>query len=409
MAGEYTEFPQFRSFAPFCSIARREEWVASDLNLFLECVMSHASRSVIPLLVVAACTTEPPTSQTFRPAVSRDIAPAASRTVVMSGLDAPRGLAWGPEGALYVAEAGSNVATGPCVAGGRGSNCYSGTGAVTRLWHGRQERIASGLPSGYNATTADIGGPHDISFVGRGNAQVSIGWGGPPASRAAFGEIGAAFGTLIAVTPSGNWRVEADIAAFEGENNPAGGILESNPYGILAEPEARYVTDAGGNSLLRVRPNGDVSLVATFAAIPVPRGPFNPPFAQSDPVPTEVTRGPDGALYVSTLTGAPFLPGAAAIYRVVPGQAPQMYVGGLTQIVDFDWAADGSLYVVQYASAPFLGGPGSVIRISPNGNRSTITADLFHPTAVLAGPDGAIYVSNKGSQPSVGEVLRIVP
>jgi hypothetical protein len=371
--------------------------------------MSHASRSVVLLVMAAACTTEPPTSHTFTPGASRDIAPSASRTVVMSGLDAPRGLAWGPEGGLYVAEAGSDVAPGPCVESGRGSACYSGTGAVTRLWHGRQERIASGLPSRYNATTADIGGPHDISFLGRGNAQVSIGWGGPPDSRASYGEIGAAFGTLIAVSPSGNWRVEADIAAFEGARNPAGGILESNPYGILAESDARYVTDAGGNSLLKVRPNGDVSLIATFAAIPVPPGPFNPPFVQSDPVPTEVTRGPDGALYVSTLTGVPFLPGAAAIYRVIPGQAPQMYIGGLTQVVDFDWAADGSLYVVQYASAPFLGGPGSVMHIAANGSRSTIAADLFHPTAVLVGPDGAIYVSNKGSQPRVGEVLRIVP
>jgi glucose/arabinose dehydrogenase len=31
---------------------------------------------------------------------------AATVTVAMSGLDSPRGLAWGPEGALYVAEAG---------------------------------------------------------------------------------------------------------------------------------------------------------------------------------------------------------------------------------------------------------------------------------------------------------------
>jgi hypothetical protein len=235
--------------------------------------MSNVSRAVAPLLVLAACTAEPPTSHTLRPDVSRDVAPAAAQTVVMSGLDAPRGLAWGPEGALYVVEAGTNIAPGPCVAGGRGSTCFSGTGAVTRLWRGQPERIVSGLPSGYNATTADIGGPSDISFIGRGNAQVSIGLGGPPASRAAFGNAASAFGTLISLTPSGNWRIVADIAAFEGTNNPAGGVLESNPFGLLAESDARYVTDAGGNSLLKVTPNGDVSLVATFAAIPVPAGP----------------------------------------------------------------------------------------------------------------------------------------
>jgi glucose/arabinose dehydrogenase len=371
--------------------------------------MSKVAAAVIALLALGACTAESPTSLRPAPDAARSITAAASRTVVMSGLDSPRGLAWGPEGGLYVAEAGSSVAPGPCFATPRGPSCYSGTGAITRLWHGRQERVASGLPSAYGTTTTDIGGPHDISFLGRGNAQVVIGWGGPPQSRAAFGAFGAAFGSLIALEPSGGWRVVADIAAFEGAVNPAGGVVESNPYGVLAEADARYVVDAGGNSLLAVRPNGDVSLVATFAAIPVPRGPFNPPFAQSDAVPTEVTRGPDGALYVSTLTGVPFLPGAAAIYRVVPGQAPQVYAGGLTQITDFDWAPDGSLLVAQYASGPFFAGPGSVVRVAPDGSRSTVAAGLSHPTGVLAGPDGSVYVSNNGNLPGVGEVLRFVP
>ena len=116
---------------------------------------------------------------------------------------------------------------GHACAGGRGSTCFSGTGAVTRLWHGQQERVVSGLPSGYNATTADIGGPSDISFIGRGNAQVSIGLGGPPASRPAFGDAASAFGTVIHLTPSGNWRIVADIAAFEAAQNPAGGVFSN--------------------------------------------------------------------------------------------------------------------------------------------------------------------------------------
>jgi len=142
----------------------------------------------------------------------------------------------------------------------------------------------------------------------------------------------------------------------------------------------------------------------------VPPGPFNPPFAQSEAVPTEVTRGPDGALYVSTLTGVPFRPGAAAIYRVVPGQAPVVYAGGFTQVTDFAWGADGSLYVLQYASAPFFGGPGSVVRVAPDdGARTTVINTLTAPTGIAVGPDGALYVSNRGNVEAVGEVLRIVP
>src|SRR3982750_4453590 len=63
-------------------------------------------------------------------------------TCVMSGLDSPRGLAFGPEGALYVAEAGrgagpvASQATDPrCFTVSTGGRfCYGATGAVTRLW-----------------------------------------------------------------------------------------------------------------------------------------------------------------------------------------------------------------------------------------------------------------------------------
>ena len=362
----------------------------------------------LPLL--AACTTEIASGPLDSPAESKTAVTTPSRTVVMSGLDAPRGLAWGPEGGLYVAEAGGTSVNGPCVVVARGSTCYSGTGAITRLWRGKQERVASGLPSGYNPALADIGGPQHMSFVGRGNLTVTVGWGGAPALRAGLGELGALFGTLIAVTPSGHWRVVADVSAFEEAENPAGGPIDSNPYGVLAEPGQTFVADAGGNSLLRVAENGEVSLVATFPSIPVPSGPFNPPFARSEAVPTNVVRGPDGALYVSTLTGAPFLPGAASIYRVVPGEAPEVYAAGFTMVTDLDWGSDGSLYVLQHASAPFFGGPGSVIRLAPGGGtRTTVATGLSRPAGLRVGPDGALYVSNNSPVPGIGEVLRIVP
>jgi hypothetical protein len=371
--------------------------------------MTKAAPFLFCLVMISACTAEQSSRPLAAPTEAREVTSVASTTVVMSGLDSPRGLAWSPEGALYVAEAGNTSVTGPCAAVTRGSNCYSGTGAITRLWRGKQERIASGLPSLYDAATNDIIGPDHLSFLGRGNLSLTVGWGGAPAARAGLGELGTQFGALYSVTPSGQWRIVSDVGAFEGANNPAGGPIDSNPFGVLAEAGTRYVTDAGGNSLLQVDANGDVSLVATFPSTPVPAGPFNPPFAQSEAVPTSVTRGPDGALYVGTLSGVPFLPGAARIYRVVPGEAPQVYLTGFTMITDHCWGPDGSLYVLQYASLPFMGGVGSVVRVARNGVRSTIASGLSHPTGVLAAPDGAIYVSNNGNVESIGEVLRIVP
>lgn len=330
---------------------------------------------------------------------------AQTITPVMTGLDSPRGLAWGPEGGLYVTEAGNGQLGGPCAPVARGNNCYSATGAISRLWKGQQERVVTGLPSVFNPVFSDIAGAHDITFVGRGGAYVTIGWGGAPAARSGLGELGSLFGALLKVEPSGNWSVIADISAFEDAHNPAGGPVDSNPYGLLAEAGDRFVTDAGGNSLLHVDANSDVSLVATFPFLPAPF-----PFNQAEPVPTEVERGPDGALYVSLLSGVPFTAGAAGIYRVVPGEAPQLYAGGFKTITDFTFGPDGSFYVVEYASSfLFLNGPGKLIKVATDGTRTTITATLNHPTGVIVGSDGAIYISNNGNLPAVGEVLRIEP
>ena len=369
------------------------------------------SPAALALAALAACADPAPTGPTTAPSLDRKkVAPTAAVTAVMTNLDAPRGLAFGPEGALYVAEAGTTAITGPCVPlfpPARGEICYSGTGAVSRLWKGRQTRVLSGLPSMYGPTTTDITGPHDVGFQGRGNGFVTIGWGADPALRSSLGAVGASFGALHRFNPSGKLRLVADVAGFERAQNPAGGRFDSNPFGLLAEPGRQFVADAGGNTLLEID-RGAVSLVATFAPIPAPPGAPGPPL--SEPVPTEVSRGPDGALYVSTLTGVPFRAGAAAIYRVVPGAAPEVYAGGFSFITDFAWGRDGSLYVLQFASAAGFGGPGLVIRVAPdNGARTTVIATLVGPTGITVGPDGALYVSNNGRQPGQGEVLRIVP
>ena len=61
-------------------------------------------------------------------------------------------------------------------------------------------------------------------------------------------------------------------------------------------------------------------------------------------------KGPDGAWYVSELTGFPFIQGAARIWRVVPGHKPKVYAKGLTNVTSL--AFDGKkLYAVQLADA----------------------------------------------------------
>jgi DNA-binding beta-propeller fold protein YncE len=331
-------------------------------------------------------------------------AAAQTTSVVMSGLDNPRGLAFGPEGALYVAEAGRG-GSGPCVFLRGADQCYGPTGAVSRLWRGTQERIATGLPS--YGSAASTTGPHDISFLGRGAAYVTIGLGLEGLPRTDFA-VGDQFGWLAHLSASGNWSPIVDIAAYEFDVNPAGGLEDSNPYGVLAEPGGRVVADAGGNTLLHVRANGSISTLALFAARPNPT-PIGPPFVDS--VPTAVAVGPDGAYYVGELTGFPFIPGFANIYRIVPGESPTVVRSGFTMVIDIAFGPDGSLYVLEHsAGGPmFFMTPGRLLRVAPNGTTTTVISGLTRPGSVAVGPDGALYVSNKSVSIGTGEVLRIEP
>ena len=326
--------------------------------------------------------------------------PLAQVSVVMSGLDNPRGLAFGPEGALYVAEAGRGGG-GPCRVSPLGVRlCYGPSGALTRLWHGAQRRIVMGLPS-YVSPAGDATGPHDVSFQD-GSAYITIGLGANPAVRSAFGAVGPLFGTLVQTASRGRWHVIADVSAYETAANPDRGLIDTNPYGLLARPGERIIADAGANALLRVASDGSISTLAVFPPTP-------PPIRDS--VPTAVAVGPDGAYYVGELTGAPFLAGTARVFRVVPGAPPQVFLQGFKTIIDLDFGPDGSLYVLQYAALGVqgLGGPGNVTRVAPNGARSLVAIGLSQPTSLVVGRDGSIYVSNRGSSVGIGEVLRIEP
>lgn len=330
-------------------------------------------------------------------------------TTVMSGLDNPRGMAFAPNGALYVTEAGRG-GPGPCPLNGAGEpRCYGKTGAITRLWQGQQLRVVEGLPSTALPDGSAAGGPNDISFLGTGAALVAMGLGGGPAFREAYGDD--VLGSLIHLATSGTWRVVADVAAHEFENNPAGGPVDSTPFGVLAEAGSRIIADAGANALLSVAANGTVTTLAVLPALPNPT-PVGPPMIES--VPTSVARGPDGALYVGQLTGFPFPQGLANIYRVVPEQDLVVHCTGFKAIVDLTFGPDGLLYVVEHATGgtpfpPFPVNSGQVSRVAGDCSRTTLRSGLDRPTAVAVGPDGAIYVTNHGITPGAGEVLRIVP
>jgi len=343
-------------------------------------------------------------------------AQAADLNVVAAGLDNPRGLAFGAQGALYVVEAGRG-GNGACVIGGEGSEvCFGASGAITRVKDGVQSRIVTGLPSLAAPNGAGATGPTDIALRSKGRAYVVVGLGGNPTQlREELGPEGSAMGQLLRVDlGSGRWRAIVDISGHEAAHNPAGGTVDSNPYALLPVGSGAVVADAGGNDLLRVRNKGGISTLATFADRLADAPPFLglPPGAQipMQPVPTSVIQGPDGAYYVGELTGFPFPQRAARILRVQPGREVEVFATGFTNIIDLAIGPDGQLYVLEISHKGLLSGDptGALLRLNPDGSRDAIVKKgLTMPGGLAFGPDGAAYVTNCSPCPAgAGQVLR---
>ena len=379
-------------------------------------------------------------------------APAAAQEpqveVLAEGLNAPRGITIAPDGSIYVAEAGAAGQT--CMDEAAGGMCYGPSGSIVRIADGDVEPVIEGLTSA--GAGPEVGGISDVAVAEDGTVTFVMNLGADPAVREGMPPEFADAGWLMQVGSDGTPVRVADVAAFESSfdsDAELGGEVDSNPYAVEIVDDGFVVADAGGNSILSVSPDGVVSLVAVipfttheFSAAelaamgPPPEGEGVPAEGETpaegdtpademipvpvQSVPTSVTLGPDGALYVGELTGGPFPVGGASVWRVAPGEEPSQYATGFTNIIGLGFAPDGTLYVAEMVHeglmSLFTGGEappvGAVLGVAPGGGEPQLvaTGDQFMALGGLAvDGDGNVYVSTNTLTPGAGAVLKITP
>jgi hypothetical protein len=326
--------------------------------------------------------------------------------VVASGLHSPRGLSFGPGGILYAAQSGDAT--------------HMGSILQIRNPASRHPIVRTILGGLANAGDPEGGfiGIDGISVIGRGRHQRIYGIMGlspQPTGNSAFG-------ALIKVNRTGHATTVANVGqamyTWTGDHSSLWQEFpDSNPYGVLALPGHVFVTDAGANTLDEVHSDGTVDVLAYF-----------PNTALRDAIPTCVTKGPDGALYVGTLAlvDSVVLGPSAKVYRVDPAHvnladptATPMteWATGLWPINGCAFGKNGTFYASQLFTNPthdfnviFTNPQSDVVAIpwaSPTTHRFLTGGALSFTGGVAVGPQGGVYVTNGTAFVPDGQIVRL--
>jgi hypothetical protein len=268
----------------------------------------------------------------------------------------------------------------------------------------------------------EVGGPEDGP-----PSPVELPPEGTPVPRCTGTSTAPAGPALVVAAPHGDIIAVCDLLQYElvvnpdqqtqvDENNVPVDSL-SNPYAVLVDDRRVLVADAGANAVLSIDANGGIStffvppLVTDGACAGAPNNPASDEYEAAvgcDPVPTGVTEGPDGLIYVSTL-GA-LTPGAGRVYVLTPDGEEVRRIEGLNPMTGIAVDHEGTVYVSELtADVPIeeldpADPAGRIVRIEGDGDRSYAAVPVAQG---LEFQDGELYASALSLVPDGGQVVRV--
>lgn len=331
-------------------------------------------------------------------------AASPSVSVFSSGFNNPRGLKFGPDGNLYVAEGGTggtNSTVGHCEQVPPPVGPYTGSttgGRISKVdSSGHRTTVTASFPSSQTSAGEGglVSGVADIAFIGDTMYAITAG------SGCSHGVAGTANG-IFRVSASGHATMIADLSAFQKAHpvaQPEADDFEPDGtwYSMAAVRGDLYAVEPNHGELDRVTTSGRISRVADISA------------TYGHIVPTAMAY--HGNFYVGNLNTFPITSGSSKIIKINPAGQSQTVVWGLTMVTGLAFDAKGTMYVLENTvGAPFPSpGHGDIVRVDPSGKKTVVVDGLAVPTGMTFGPDGALYVSNAGfgAPPGAGQVLRI--
>jgi hypothetical protein len=336
------------------------------------------------------------------------LAQSSNVSVFASGFNNPRGLKFGPDGNLYVAEGGAGGTTSTVGTCTQVPDVGPYTGGMTA-------RISKVTPQGVVTTVTDnlpssqtnaaqgslVMGVADVAFMGNRLYALTAGAG------CSHGLAGTDNGVLR-VNPDGTTTMIADLSVFQKRNpvaNPNPGDFEPDGtwYSMVEVHGSFFAIEPNHGELDEISPGGHVRRIADISN------------TQGHIVPTALAH--DGHdFYVGNLDTFPIKDGSSKVMKITPGGDLTTVYIGFSDILGLAFDEQGRLYVLENTTGnpfptPFTA---KILRVNGKNDHTVIASGapggLSLPTAMTFGPDGNLYVSNWGFGPppvGMGQVLKV--
>jgi hypothetical protein len=328
-------------------------------------------------------------------------AESVSTMVYATGLENPRGLRFGPDGYLYVAEGGLGGATSTTPA-----DCqqvpspvgpYTGgfTARISRIdFAGVRTDVVTGLPSSQTSPNQGnlVSGVADVDFIDGTLYALLAGAG------CSHGLLNTHNGILR--VKGGSWRMIADLSSWQMAHpvkNPEPDDFEPDGtwYSMVSVRDRLYAVEPNHGEIVEVTREGRISRVVDVSAL------------EGHIVPTAIAH--HGDFFFGNLSTFPIEPGASKVFKLTPHGKLQEWAGGLNTVVGVEFDKRGQMYVLENTvGAPFpTPGLGRIVRIHGRGQQTVVLDGLNLPTAMTFGRDGKLYVSEWGFGPPLGRILQV--